>query len=94
MLLNSCRDIRALGSTSIELCYVAAGRLDVYAQIGPKEWDVAAGSLIVKEAGGIVCDWDGDEKYDWHNHRVLAVANKTLKKQAVELFSSIDFKGT
>lgn len=51
---------RRLGAAALDLCYVAAGRLDGYWESGLKPWDVAAGSLIVKEAGGQVVSLIGD----------------------------------
>jgi myo-inositol-1(or 4)-monophosphatase len=48
------RDIRRAGAAALDLCHVAAGRLDAYYERGLKHWDLAAGSLIVREAGGAV----------------------------------------
>ncbi|XP_026192259.1 inositol monophosphatase 2 [Cyclospora cayetanensis] len=56
-----CRDIRHFGSTALELCYLAAGRLDCVATFGPKEWDMAAGSLILEEAGAVCSDMRGNQ---------------------------------
>ena len=53
-LLPRVRDIRRIGSAALDLCAVAAGAVDGYLEEGVKAWDVAAGSLIVREAGGIV----------------------------------------
>ena len=53
-ILPVVRDIRRAGSASLDLCFVAAGRLDAYFEQGTKPWDHAAGSLIVREAGGQV----------------------------------------
>ena len=50
-LLGSVRDIRRLGSAAIDLCLVAAGRLDGYFELGLNAWDLAAGELIAREAG-------------------------------------------
>lgn len=52
--------IRMLGSAAIALCYVAAGRLDAYAERYIGQWDYMAGALIVKEAGGCVTNYGGD----------------------------------
>ena len=52
---------RRLGSVALALCYVAVGRLDGYYERGPKAWDVAAGALLVEEAGGRVTDYRGRE---------------------------------
>lgn len=52
--------IRRPGSAAIDLCYVAAGKLDGYWEEGLKPWDTAGGMIIVREAGGIVSDYDGN----------------------------------
>jgi myo-inositol-1(or 4)-monophosphatase len=51
--------IRRLGSAAIDLSYVAAGRFDVFWEVGLHPWDVAAGQLLIEEAGGKVSRWDG-----------------------------------
>ncbi len=51
--------VRRLGSAAIDLCYVAAGRLDGFWELSLNAWDVAAGALIVEEAGGVVTDLHG-----------------------------------
>lgn len=56
-------DIRRAGAATLDLAYVACGRLDGFWELGLKIWDVAAGALLIKEAGGIVCDLDGGETY-------------------------------
>ncbi len=51
---------RRLGSAALDLCYVAAGRFDAFWEMGLSPWDIAAGSLLVQEAGGVVTDfWNG-----------------------------------
>ncbi len=55
--------VRRPGAAALDLCYVAAGRLDGFWEIGLKAWDLAAGSLIIREAGGIVSGLDGSENY-------------------------------
>jgi myo-inositol-1(or 4)-monophosphatase len=55
------RGMRRLGSTALDLCYVAAGRLDGYYERGIWPWDIAAGGLILEEAGGKVTDYRGGE---------------------------------
>ena len=58
-MLEVARGIRRDGSAALDLCYVAAGRLDAYWELKLKAWDVAAGSLIVEEAGGRTSDLAG-----------------------------------
>lgn len=53
-LIGRVRDIRRIGSAALDLCYVGAGRLDVYYESGLNPWDQAAGQLVVTEAGGVV----------------------------------------
>jgi myo-inositol-1(or 4)-monophosphatase len=55
-ILPRARDIRRAGSAALDLAWVAAGRLDAFYEHGLKEWDHAAGDLLVREAGGIVED--------------------------------------
>jgi myo-inositol-1(or 4)-monophosphatase len=58
-LLSTAEDIRRTGSAALDLAYVACGRSDAYFESGIKAWDVAAGMLLVREAGGRVCDFKG-----------------------------------
>ena len=58
-----CGDTRRLGSAALDLAYVAAGRLDGFVEYHLHRWDIAAGILLVKEAGGLICDTDGGETY-------------------------------
>ncbi|MDR3491901.1 MAG: inositol monophosphatase family protein [Gammaproteobacteria bacterium] len=62
-VLESCKDIRRAGSAALDLAYVAAGRYDGFWEMGLNLWDIAAGSLMVKEAGGLVSDFKGAENY-------------------------------
>ena len=60
---DSCRNIRRQGSAALDLAYVASGRLDGFWEMGLAPWDIAAGSLLVKEAGGFVSDLEGGERH-------------------------------
>ncbi len=62
-LLEANAVIRQMGSACLDLAYVASGRLDGAFLQGLSLWDMAAGSLIIREAGGLVADFDGNEKY-------------------------------
>ncbi len=53
-LIGAVRDIRRQGTASLDLCFVAAGRLDAYAERGLNPWDHAAGALVAHEAGAAV----------------------------------------
>ena len=65
------RGMRRLGSTALDLCYVASGRLDGYYERGIWAWDIAAGSLILEEAGGKVTNYRGG-KLDLDNREIVA----------------------
>ncbi|MER0306593.1 inositol-1-monophosphatase [Vibrio vulnificus] len=56
-------DFRRAGSAALDLCYVAAGRVDGYFELGLKPWDIAAGELIAREAGAIITDFAGGIEY-------------------------------
>ncbi len=61
----SCHDIRRFGCTALELCYIACGRADGQFEFGTKPWDIAAGWLILREAGGeVVSVWGGPPPLD------------------------------
>jgi myo-inositol-1(or 4)-monophosphatase len=63
VLAAQCAGIRRAGAASLDLAYVAAGRLDAFWEIGLESWDIAAGSLLVREAGGLVADIDASDRY-------------------------------
>ena len=58
-IIEDCEDIRRMGSGALDLCYVAAGRCDAYVEPKLQAWDIAAGQLIVSEAGGVTSEWNG-----------------------------------
>ncbi|MEM7563180.1 MAG: inositol monophosphatase family protein [Pseudomonadota bacterium] len=60
---KSAGDIRRAGAASLDMAYVAAGRLDGYWESGLESWDLAAGALIVREAGGLVTDFNGESEF-------------------------------
>ena len=63
VLASQCAGIRRAGAASLDLAYVAAGRLDAFWEIGLSSWDMAAGVLLVREAGGLVADIDASDNY-------------------------------
>jgi myo-inositol-1(or 4)-monophosphatase len=73
---SKASDVRRAGSAALDLAYVAAGRLDGYWESDLEDWDIAAGALIVREAGGLVTDFNGDASY-LDNGQVVA-ANPRL----------------
>lgn len=70
--VRATRDVRRAGSAALDLAYVAAGVVDGFFEIGLAPWDVAAGALLVREAGGRVTGWPGDTADPLESGRVLA----------------------
>lgn len=62
-LMKSTAGVRRPGAAVLDLAYVAAGRLDGFWELGLSPWDMAAGALLVTEAGGLVGDLEGNDKY-------------------------------
>ena len=75
--------IRKLGSAALDMAYVAAGRCDGFWQRNLNYWDIAAGIIIVKESGGFVTDFKGENKY-LENKTILA-ANSKIKNEMIEV---------
>lgn len=64
-VLERCRSLRRLGSCALNMCYVAAGRLDAYWATSVSAWDSAAGTVIAREAGATMTAYDGGAFDDW-----------------------------
>ncbi len=62
-LFERATDVRRAGSAALDLAYVAAGRVDGFWEFGLKSWDLAAGALLIREAGGICTDFSGGDGY-------------------------------
>ncbi|HXZ91377.1 MAG TPA: inositol monophosphatase family protein [Burkholderiales bacterium] len=62
-IMSSCIGVRRAGSAALDLAYVAAGRLDAFWELGLSPWDMAAGALLIKEAGGLVGDLQGEANF-------------------------------
>ncbi len=75
-LARQVRGLRRLGSAALDLCYVADGRYDGFWELHLSPWDVAAGGLIVMEAGGYVTDFKGGD--DWLMGGTIVAANPSL----------------
>ena len=77
--------IRKLGSASLDMAYVAAGRCDGFWQRNLNYWDIAAGIVLVKEAGGFVTDFEGENRYV-ENKTILAT-NSRISKEMIEVLN-------
>jgi len=85
-LLSASGHIRSSGSAALDLAYVAAGRLDGYWEMGLSPWDMAAGMLMVRAAGGIASDSHDNEVNPLDTGNILA-ANPKLYPQLLEKIS-------
>ncbi len=84
-LFHQISDFRRGGAAALDLAYVACGRLDGFWEIGLNPWDVAAGTLLVQEAGGRVSDlFDGDTHLAGGN---IVASNGAIHGQIVEVLS-------
>ena len=75
--------VRKLGSAALDMAYVAAGRCDGFWQRNLNYWDIAAGIIIVKEAGGFVTDFAGNEEY--LENKTILVTNSSINKEMIEI---------
>ena len=75
--------IRKLGSGSLDMAYVAAGRCDGFWSRNLNYWDIAAGIILVKEAGGFVTDFNGE--YEYIQKKTVLATNSKINKEMVEI---------
>jgi myo-inositol-1(or 4)-monophosphatase len=87
-LLMASQEVRRDGSAALDLCYVACGRLDGFWELKLKPWDVAAGSLIVHEAGGTVSDFSGST-FSIHKDEIVG-SNDRIHSQLVEILRTTE----
>jgi myo-inositol-1(or 4)-monophosphatase len=78
-LMKNTHGIRRMGAASLDLCYVACGRMDAFFEYNLKPWDVAAGSLIIKESGGKVFDFRGEN--NWLYGAEIVATNSKIKEE-------------
>lgn len=82
-VMGTTSGVRRFGAASLDLAYVAAGRFDGFWEHGLSPWDVAAGILIVREAGGVVTDFDNGP--DMMAKRQILCANEALHPQLLKM---------
>lgn len=85
--LVNARGVRRLGSAATDLAYVACGRFDAFWEYDLKPWDVAAGALLVLEAGGKVTDFKGNDDYIFG--RTIVASNGLLNKGIVSKINEL-----
>jgi myo-inositol-1(or 4)-monophosphatase len=81
-LTKKTKGIRRLGSAALDLAYVASGRFDTFYEYGLNAWDVAAGSLIVQEAGGFVSDFKNEDDFIFGEE--ILTGNKEIHQQMLK----------
>ncbi|XP_069575425.1 inositol monophosphatase 1-like [Brachyistius frenatus] len=79
--------VRGAGTAAINMCLVASGSVEAYYEIGIHVWDVAAGSLIVSEAGGVLVDVEGGD-VDLMSRRIVAANSRTIARRIVKEIAS------
>ncbi|MBB4952551.1 myo-inositol-1(or 4)-monophosphatase [Agrobacterium vitis] len=82
-VMGEVAGIRSMGAAALDLAYVAAGRLDGFWQSGLNAWDVAAGILLIREAGGFVSDMSGGN--DALNRGDIVAGNEYIKKALLDV---------
>ncbi len=85
-LLQNSRGARRLGSAAADLAYTACGRYDGFYEYGLSPWDVSAGALLVKNAGGIVTDFHGSENYIFGKQ--IIATNNSIHTEFLKLFDA------
>jgi myo-inositol-1(or 4)-monophosphatase len=82
-LLEKSRGIRRMGAAALDLAWVAAGKLDAFYEMGLHAWDVAAGALLVQEAGGAVSDFQGTDNYVFG--RQIVASNGRVHREMLDV---------
>lgn len=84
-VMHNTSGVRRAGAASLDLAYVAAGRLDAFWELGLSPWDIAAGALLITEAGGLVGDLEGNDGY-FESGNILA-GNPKVFAHMIQLLS-------
>lgn len=87
-VMNRCQSIRRMGSAALNFCYIAAGKLDAYWATNNKLWDIAAGVVILREAGGVVSSLEGGP-LDLNQPRFVAAATTDLQAELIETIAAV-----
>lgn len=87
-VLNKTRDVRRTGVASLDLCWVAEGKFDVYYEENLKPWDMAAASIILEEAGGKLSTFDGNDFNPFIPN--LVASNSIVHEKFLELLNPLD----
>ncbi|NPA71998.1 MAG: inositol monophosphatase, partial [Gammaproteobacteria bacterium] len=86
--ITSTAGVRRAGSAALDLAYVACGRVDGYWEFNLKPWDIAAGTLLVQEAGGLATDFKGGDNF-LESGNIMAANPKLFKEMAQTLAKTV-----
>ncbi len=89
-IVPKLRDIRRFGSAALDLCYTALGSLDGFWEMNLNVYDIAAGIVILKEAGGVVTDFTGGRQFP---EKGIAAANKDLHNELIRILTGFCASG-
>ncbi|KPA76295.1 putative myo-inositol-1(or 4)-monophosphatase 1 [Leptomonas pyrrhocoris] len=84
--------IRNNGACALDMCSVAAGRADAYWEVGVQAWDMAAGAIMIREAGGVVHDIEDADTFDLMRHGMCCGCSKEITKHGIELAKKYDYR--
>jgi len=84
-MMKQTAGLRRLGSAAADMAYCAAGRFEGFYEYGLHPWDIAAGVIIMKQAGGVVCDFKGGDDYIFG--KTLICGNKETVKQISQIIT-------
>ena len=85
-VMTAVVNVRRIGCVALDLAYVAAGRLDGFWERGLNSWDIAAGALLIREAGGYVSGCDGEENF--LETGAICCGNEFIHRQLLALLAS------
>ena len=88
--MRSLEDLRRVGGASLDLSWTAQGVFDGYFELALGPWDVAAGGLLVREAGGVVTDWAGDDR-EWLASGNVVAGSPAVHEFLLELIANNSF---
>ena len=89
-IYRKTQGIRRLGAAALDFCYVAQGRFDGFFEINLYPWDISAGDLILREAGGFTCGWKGESLPD-SGKKVIAT-NGLIQDELLEIIQTDKYK--
>ncbi|AGS06820.1 inositol monophosphatase family protein [Candidatus Profftella armatura] len=84
-IITKCKNLRNIGTSSLNLAYVASGKLDGFFEKGLKPWNIAAGSLLIIESGGIISNFKGEKNYLYTGD--IVAGNQKIFSQIISLIN-------